>query len=113
MRRRDLRAVPGYADVSHQALLTCLDARVECTPRAEGGIPLDRVGEVMELNEIDPIHAQALERKMDLALRRVIRATSRLGGEEKAIAVRFQPGRKPQLSVAVPRGPIDVMPPVT
>ncbi len=50
---------------------------------------------------------------MDLALRRVVCGTSRLGGEEKAIAVRLQPGGEPQLSVAVARGDIDVIDPVT
>src|SRR5260221_263911 len=68
----DLCPGAGNSDKPTQALLASLNASLERTFWAQSGIPFDRIGEAMELNEIKTLHAHAFKRAMDVAFGRVI-----------------------------------------
>ncbi len=64
VRSRDLSAVAGDADRPHEALLAGFDGSVDHAARAQCGVPLDRVGEVVHLPEVDVVAAQPLQRPL-------------------------------------------------
>ena len=101
--------VAGDADEAHQPLLPRLDGGLQRAAGAEGRFPLLRVDEVVELDEIDLIDPQALQRAADLVVGRLIRALARLGGEEEVVAVPLHPRPEPQLRIAVAGGGVDVV----
>ena len=55
------------------------------------------------------VHAEARERALELAPGRITVALACLGREEVIIAVAHQPGRDPQLGVAVAGGGVEVV----
>jgi hypothetical protein len=63
----------------------------------------------VELDEIDHVDAEPLQRAMQLLLRRAVVALVDLRREEEAAGVALQPGRDPQLGVAVGRGRVEVV----
>ena len=63
----------------------------------------------MQLDQVDAIDAEPLERALDLLLRALVVPLSRLRREEKPVRVPLQPRRDPQLGVAVRGGGIDVV----
>jgi hypothetical protein len=54
-------AVPGDADEAHEALLARLDRRLERAALPEGGLPLGNVDQVVQLDQVDPVDAEAVE----------------------------------------------------
>ena len=63
----------------------------------------------MQLDEVDAIHAQPLERAVEILARARGGAASRLGGEEEVLAVARHPRADAKLGVAVARGGVDVV----
>jgi hypothetical protein len=63
----------------------------------------------VELDQIDVVDAQPLQRAFQARPRGVPRAVARLGGDEELVRMRGQPGCEPQLGVAVRRGDVEVV----
>src|SRR5207249_4977710 len=105
----DARAVPGDADAAHQALLPRLDERFERTARTQRRLPLAFLDQVVQLNQVDVVDAQAFERAMQALARGRIGSLSRLCSQEEALAMPSHPGTDAQLRVAVGCGGVDVI----
>ena len=105
----DLCAVAGDADEAHQALFAGLDGRVDDAARAEGRVPLDRVRQVVQLPQVDAVHLQAIEGTLQLFTRFLGAALVRLGGDEEAVGIALEPGRDPELGVAIAGRDVDVV----
>ena len=93
--------VPGDADEAHQALLASLHRGLEGAALAQRGLPVDHVDQVVQLDQVEGVDAEALERAADLLARARAVALAGLGGQEERVAVARQPGREAQLGVAV------------
>lgn len=102
-------AVAGDADEPDQALVTGLDRRPQRPLIAKCLFPLGLVHQVVELDQVDPVRAQAFERTADTIPRALITALVGFGREEHVIAVVFQEGSEPKLGIAVYGGSIDVV----
>ena len=70
-------------------------------PLAQRGIPFDRVGKAVELDEIHPLDAHAFQRKMNLSLGFVVGANACLGRQEKVPWILFEPRRDPEFRITV------------
>ena len=105
---RDAEAVAGDADVPHQALLARLDARLQRAARAQRDVPLDHVAQVVQLDRVDVVDPEPLERAPDLLARRGVRALAGLGRHEEPCRS-LSHVRDPQLRVAVAGGDVDVV----
>ena len=109
MHPRDGKPVPGHADEANQSLVAGLDRRLERAALAQGGLPLDHVDEIVQLDQVDVVDAEAHERAANLLARAGVVALSSLCREKEAPRITLQPGREPQLGVAVRGGRIDVV----
>ena len=109
---RHRQPVAGDADEPHQALLPRLDGRLQGAVRAQRGVPLDDVDQVVQLDRVDPVDAEPVQRAADLLARAAVAPLPRLRREEERARVALQPGRDAQLGVAVARGDVDVVDPV-
>ncbi len=83
MRRSDLSAVARDAYESNQSLLPSLKRSFDNAARAQRHIPLNRVGEVVELPEVNVVDSEAVEGAFELLSRRAGSTLARLGREEK------------------------------
>jgi hypothetical protein len=83
--------MPSDADEANEPFLARLDSRLERATLPEGGFPLDNVDQVVQLQEVDVVDAQALERAVELLLRALVVARVRLGGDEKRPRVPLEP----------------------
>ena len=102
-------AVARDAEESHLAAVARFPQRVQSTAGTERRLPLGLVDQVVELDQVDPIDAQALERPSDALARALGRALAGLRGQEEAITVTRHPRPDAQLRVAVGRRRIDVV----
>src|SRR5437870_1051701 len=101
---RDLRAVARDADEPHETFLARLDGRVDSPAGAERVIPLDRIGQIVQLPQVNMVDLHTLERALQVLARLISATLAGLGGEEKLVRVALQPGRNTELRVAVTRG---------
>ena len=92
---------------AHQALAAGLDRRLQRAAAAQRDVPLDHVDEVVELDRVDVVDAEPLERAVDLLLGLRVGALAGLGREEELVL--RQPRGDPQLRVAVGGGDVDVV----
>ena len=109
MHPRDGEAVPGDADEPDKALVARFDGGFERAPFAQRGLPLDHVDEVVQLQQVDVIDAEAFERAVNLLASAGSVALPGLRGDEEPVAVLLQPRREPQLGAAVRGSGIDVV----
>ena len=65
MHPRDAEPVAGHADEAHEALVARLERRLERAALAQGGLPLDRVDQVVQLDQVDVVDSQPLQRAPD------------------------------------------------
>src|SRR6476646_1971545 len=77
-----------------------------------GRLPLILVDQVVQLDQVDVVRAQPLERLLDLRVRGVASALAGLRGQEDLVAVVLEPRREPELRIAVAGGRVDVIDPV-
>jgi hypothetical protein len=77
------------------ALVARFDASVESAAFTQRELPLDHVDEVVELQQVELIDAEALERAPDLLARSLVFALARLARQEEVVAVLLQPRREP------------------
>ena len=109
MHPRHRQAVAGDADEADETLVARLDGRFERAAFAQRSLPLDHVDEVVQLEQVDAIDAEPVERAADLLARAGAVALPGLRREEEPVAVLAQPRREPQLRVAVRRSGVDVI----
>src|SRR5207249_11985327 len=98
---RDAEAVAGDADEPRQPLVPRANERLQRAAGAVGDLPLVLLDEVVQLDEVDMVDAEPLERQLEAGARAGAGALAGLGGEEELVAARRQPWRQPQLGVAV------------
>src|SRR6267378_1951818 len=96
----DLRAVAGHADALDQTLFASLDGGINRATWAERSVPLDRVGQIVQLPQIDVVDLHMLERTVQLFARLLCAAFAGLGGQEEFARVALEPGRNAQLRIA-------------
>jgi len=106
---RRAQPVPGDTDETDEALLARLDRRFERSARTERGLPLDHVDEVVQLEQVDRVDAEPVERPPDLLARPYAVAAAGLRGQEESLPVTSEPRRKAQLGLAVRGGGVDVV----
>src|SRR2546430_5960980 len=95
---RSGHAVTGDADEAHEAGVARLGRGTQRAVSRERGLPLVLRDEVVELDEIDVVDAESLQRSTDLVLCLGVRALAGLRREEEVIAVvALQPRRDAQL----------------
>ena len=109
MHPRHRQAVAGDPDEADETFVTCLDGRFERTAFAQRSFPLDHVDEVVELEQVDVIDAEPVERAANLLARACAVSLPGLRRDEEPVAVLVQPWRESQLRVAVPRSGVDVI----
>ena len=85
------------ADEADETLVAGLDGRFERAAFAECSLPFDRVDEVVQLEQVDMVDAEAVERAPDLLARTDAIAQAGLRCEEDTVAMPGQPRRKSQL----------------
>ena len=94
--------VAGDADEADQALLPGLDHGLQRAARSEGGLPLLRLDQVVQLDQVEVVDPQSLQRALDLARAPSSRVRSPvLVARKNVVAVGLHPGTEPQLGVAV------------
>ena len=104
----------GDTDEAHQAGIARLDRRAKGTVGSERCLPLRLVHEVVQLDEIDVIRTEPLERAADLVAGLGVRPPARFRRDEEAFAPgTLEPRRDAQLGVAVAGRGIDVIHAVT
>src|SRR5204863_9080249 len=102
-------AVAGHADEARQSLLAGLERRLERASRPERLLPVVGVTERVQLDQVDLVDAQPLERAVDVLASLAGRPHPGLRREEEILPVARHPRADAQLGVAVPRGGADVV----
>ena len=106
---RDRPAVTGHADEAREFFFLGAHARLQRAAWSHGHVPVVGMAERVELDEVDVIDAQPLERAVDVVTRLLPRPRARLGGQEEVLAMARHPRADAQLGVAVARGRVDVV----
>ena len=85
------------------------DGRLERPALAQRGLPLARIDEVVELEQVDVVDSESVERTADLLACTGTFTLAGLRREEELVSVLREEGRKPELGFAVRRGRVDVV----
>src|ERR1700674_2505205 len=109
MHRGDGDAVTGNADVAREALSARFDGVLKRAAGAQGGLPLAFIDEVVELQQVDVVGLEPLQRVFEPGLRLLVRPLTRLGREEEALAVRRHPCADAPLGAPVYGCRVDVV----
>src|SRR5205807_3893291 len=72
-------------------------------------VPVVRVKQGVQLNQVNGIDPQAFERALDLVTRVLVEALAGLGGEEEILAMARHPWADTQLSVPIAGGDVDMI----
>ena len=99
----------GHADEPRQSLRSRFDRRLQGPARSHGLIPVVRVAQGVQLDQVDMVDAEPLERPVDVLARLVRGALAGLGREEEVPPVASHPRPDAKLGVAVPRRGVDVV----
>ena len=102
-------AVTGHADEARQSLLAGLDRRLERAAGPERPTPVVGMSERVQLDQVDLVDAQPLERAVDVLAGLAGRPHPGLRCDEEVLPVARHPRADAQLGVAVPRGGVDVV----
>jgi len=106
---RDLAAVAGDADPADKALLSRLDGCFNDAARAQRLVPLNRVGEVVELPQVDVVHAESVQRAMQLLASSLGTALVGLGSEEEVVGIALEPRSDAGLGIAIAGRDVDMV----
>ncbi len=109
VRRGDRPAVAGDADVAYQALIAGGNGRFQRPARAERGLPLVRVDQVVELDQVNVVNVQPLQRAVDLLPRCGRLALAGFGRQEERPPVALDPVAQAHLGLAIAGGRIHVV----
>ena len=82
---------------------------IERAARGQRLLPLVRMVERVQLEKIDAIGAQALQRALDLGPGAGVIALAGLGREEEIVPVAVHPGADAQLGIAIGGGGVDMV----
>ena len=96
-------------DEPDKALVSRLDGRLESPVFAQRKLPLDHIDEVVQLDQVDVVDTQPVERAPYFLPRFSVFPLAGLCRHEELSRVALQPRRNPQLRAAVRRGGIDVV----
>ena len=95
----DTQAVPGHADEPCQSLVPSPRQRLDRTTGAERHLPLVRLHEVVQLDEIDVVGAETAQGPLEAGPGTGSGSITRLRGDEELTARLAEPGSEPQLRV--------------
>ena len=109
MHPRNGEAVTRDADETDEPLVAGLLGGLDRSILPQGELPLDHVDQVVQLQEVDLLDAESVERTANLLPRAAVVALPGLRGEKETIAIPGQPRRDPELRVAVGGGGVDVV----
>ncbi len=109
MHTRNPQSVPGHADEPDEPLVPGTGQGLDRATRSVGGLPLVWLDEIVQLDEVDGVDAEAGQREFEAGARPVARAIFGLGCEEEPIPVRRHPWRDPKFGVAVGGRRVDVV----
>src|SRR5437870_2815882 len=110
--RGDRPAVTGHPDEAREPLLAGLDESLQRASRPHDLIPVVGVAQGVELDQVDVVDAQPLERAVDVLAGLAAGPHAGLGREEEVLPVARHPRPDSQLGVPVPRSRVDVIDPV-
>src|SRR5919197_5249090 len=94
-------AMPSDPDEAHETLFPCFDRRFQRSAWPHRQVPVVRVKQGVQLNQVNRIDAQTFERPMDLLTRVLVEALPGLGGEEEILAMPRHPWANAQFSVPI------------
>ena len=103
----------GHADEPRQPFFFRAHRGLEGAARPHRLLPVVGMAERVELDQIHVIHAEPLDRAMDVVARLAAAAAARLGGEKEVLPVARHPRPDAQLGVTVARRRVDVVHAVT
>jgi hypothetical protein len=106
---RDAKPVTGNSDETNHSLLSGLDESLDGAPGAMRRVPLVIFNQVVELNQVQPIHAEAMEGALKASPGTWAGALPSLRGEEEVVPVGGHPWRNPQFGIAIGRRGIDMV----
>ncbi len=109
MHRGDRETVTRDADEPHETLVARLDCRLDRAAVPQRRLPLDDVNEVVQLDQVDVVDAEPVERAPDALLRALVVAVVRLCRDEEPAWLAPHPRCDAQLGVAVRGRSIDVV----
>ena len=110
MHAGDAGAVAGHADEADQALVPCLGQRLDGAAGAVRDLPLVGLDQVVELDQVDVVDLEALQRALELrAGRRSPWRSPVLVARKKRSRCSAIHGPDPQLGLAVGGGGVDVV----
>ena len=112
MRRGDLAAVAGDTDPADEALLPGFNGGLERPARAQGDVPLDRIGQGVQLPQVDMVDAHPVQGPVQLLAGPGRGALVTLGGQEEPARFTLQPRPDTHLRLAVARGHVQVVHPM-
>jgi hypothetical protein len=104
--------VAGDPDPPDEALLAGFDGGLERPAGAQGDVPLDRIGQGVQLPQVDVVHAHPVQGPVQFLTGPGRVALVALGGQEEPSRLALQPRPDAVLGVAVDRGHVDVVDPV-
>src|SRR5262249_30606259 len=102
-------AMTSNPDEAHKALLPRFDRRFQRPAWPHCHVPVVRVKQGMQLNQVHHIHPQAFERPMDLVTGILVKALPGLGGEEEILAMARHPGSNPQFGIPIACRNVDMI----
>ena len=106
------QAVAGDADEADETFVACFDGRFDRATFAQRGLPLDHVDEVVELEQVDMIDAEPVERAANLLAAPARSRWPVFVARKNRSRCWREPRREPQLRVAVRGSGVDVVDPV-
>jgi hypothetical protein len=106
---RNAQAVAGDADVMGESLVAGRHERLDGAAGTVGGLPLVLLHEVVQLDEVDMVDAEPLERALEAGAGAVPGTLTGLCRQEELAPVLRQPRRQPELRVAVVGGRVEVI----
>ena len=106
---RDRDPVAGHADEPDEPLVARLERGFERAAGAQRRLPLVRLDQVVELDQVDVVDPQPLERPLELGSARVAACARRSWWRGRIVAVARHPRAEAKLGVAVARGGVDVV----
>ena len=104
-------SVPGDADEAHEPLVAGPDEGLQRAAGPDRHLPLVGLDQVVQLDQVDPVDPEALERPLEAGPSVVAVAVAGLGGEEEGVAVGGQPRGQAQFGVPVVRRGVEVVDP--
>ena len=101
--------MPGDADEANESFFTRLDHCLQGATFAQRELPLDHVGQVVQLQEVDVVDTQPIEGTVEFFLRPLVVSRVRLRGDEERGRIPLEPRRDPQLRVTIGCRRVDVI----